>query len=309
MCVDLWAVHRGDTPQQALVEQAASHGHSRSSRRPANLTQQQSESLNLHPSIVRLTKQLHGLPVRSEEYREVRARIKSTKSRLFTAAKTDLRKQWTSEQAVDDIQRQIRGQGFAPLGPSQARSPRPTRPAQEVLLNALCAPLVGTHLSAQLQRRANAIDAIISYCGVEEPLSTKVLEARVPPPPPELQHRAVGNQKSREQTSGDQIYQVSKELKASVYVRQPGERLRRCFLCVAKALTLPPNDAQISVLCRTYYNAGGVTRHFRSVHLANLGETEKTVCPICPHVKLKSKQHLQNHADLVHGIRTHFRFF
>lgn len=54
VCVDLWVIHRGDEPQQALIEQATSHGHSRSDRQPANLTAEQSESLNSHPSILAL---------------------------------------------------------------------------------------------------------------------------------------------------------------------------------------------------------------------------------------------------------------
>lgn len=40
--LDLWAIHRSTKPQKQLIEQATSHGHSRSSRRPVNLTPEQS---------------------------------------------------------------------------------------------------------------------------------------------------------------------------------------------------------------------------------------------------------------------------
>lgn len=306
--VDVWAIQCGNTPQQALIEQAASHGHSRSSRRPVTLSLEQSKALNEHPSITRLTTQLNGLPLRSKERRKLRLLIKTTKQKLFNSTKATMRNQWTSDQAVQDITRQINGEGFASAS-VETRIVRPMTSAQERLVNALTAPLLnpGTDvtnvkdiLAQQLVRRAAAISAIVAYCQVEEPLVTKVLEARVPPPPTEFHPPA-----SKDRT---EPYYISKELKASVVVRKPGERLRRCFICVGKALTLPPNDSGIPALCRTYYNTGGVTRHFRSTHLSPLGDQEKTVCPICPDAKLKDKEHLRNHADRVHGIRTASQF-
>lgn len=291
ICVDIYAHQRASDPQEALLAISTSHGHSRSSRRPANLTSEQSASLKNHPSIVGMTARLHKLRVRSPEYRALRLKIKATKAKLFNTKKEAIRKEWTAKQAVEDIDRQIGGPGLAPV-PQQTG--RPTPPAQQRLMTALTAPLVGTDMREQFNRRAAAIDAIIAYCTVDEPLSTKILEANKPEPPPELQ-------------SAQNMTLSHEQLRASVRVHKRGERLRRCFLCVGKALTLPPDDPNITALCWTYSVPASVTRHFRSVHLSKLGDDARTVCPICPTAKLKGKMHLQNHADVVHGIRTDFR--
>lgn len=53
----------------------------------------------------------------------------------------------------------------------------------------------------------------------------------------------------------------------SKYVRKRGERLTRCSWCVGKALRLPPDDTNITSLCRSYSIPGSDTRHFKSAHL------------------------------------------
>lgn len=290
VCMDIWAIQRGEALQQALLEQATSHGHSRSSRRPVDLSPEQSAALNKHPAIIRMSKEMQGLPTRSEEHRQLRLKIKAKKSQLFKNAKKDLRTQWTEEQAVDDIDRQLLGKG---LPVSKTQETRPLHPAQQRVVDALTAPLLGTDLEAQYARRTAAINAIVAYCGVDEPLRTKVLDARVPQPPPELQQEA-------------HAIPPSTQLRRSVFVRQRGERLKRCFICVGKALRLAPDDPGVRLLCRTYYDAAGVTRHFRSVHLKTLGEDEKVVCPVCPRAKLNGKMQLRHHAESVHGIKTNF---
>ena len=62
---------------------------------------------------------------------------------------------------------------------------RPMDMAQSNLMSALTTLLIND-LAEQFKQRAAAIDAIVAYCPVEEPPSTKVLEARVPPPACEL---------------------------------------------------------------------------------------------------------------------------
>lgn len=296
VCVDLWAINRGDEPQQELVEQATSHGHSRSSRRPAHLTQEQAASIHENPKMVQMKQKIQKLPHRSRERAELTRERNALRYVLRRALKKEIRRQWTLDQAVQDIDYQLQHGGL-PLD-QQILNSHPMTPAQQRLTDALTAPLAGIDITAQFQRRAEAIDAIMAYCAVEEPLRSKVLDERVPPPPPELQ---------RAESAGGQGLLVSDELKRSVMVQTPGERLRRCFICVSKALTLPPNNPNIKALCRTYYNAGGVTRHFRSAHLSRLGEDERLVCPLCdPAVRLKNKERLQYHADTVHGIRTDF---
>ncbi|KAI1421246.1 C2H2 finger domain protein [Xylaria sp. FL1777] len=268
VCADLWAMHRACEPQQTLVEIATSHGHSRSTRRPANLSAEQSAALNHHPDVVRLKQQLQRLHPDSPKYRPVRLKIQATKAHLRRVEKSRMRKEWTDKQAVEDIERQVQGQGFLqPINPSSRI--QPMNPAQ--------------------QRLVTALARTATYCFVEEPLSTKVLEARQPPMPMELGLAPVDK---------------ATQLRNSVLVSYVGEKkLRRCFICIGKALTLPPEDPSLPALCRVFSAPTDTARHFKSVHLSKLSPRSKVVCPVCvPIVKLKHKMHLQNHAELVHGI-------
>lgn len=91
--INVWAIQCGNAPQQALIKQATSHGHSRSSRRPASLTLKQSQALNQHASITRLESQLQKLPLHSIERRRLRLLINTTKQKLVNTTKADMRKQ------------------------------------------------------------------------------------------------------------------------------------------------------------------------------------------------------------------------
>jgi hypothetical protein len=62
----LLGVIRGLVPQHALTKQAASIGHSISKRRPIDLTTEQTASINTHPRIKQLTRELQGLPKGSQ---------------------------------------------------------------------------------------------------------------------------------------------------------------------------------------------------------------------------------------------------
>lgn len=282
VCADLWAIHRNSNPQQALIQQASSHGHSRSSRRPIQLTLQQAAGVNNNPKIIQLTEKLKNTPKKTPQYNRIRLQLKAAKARWFHAAKTSLRKEWTDKQAVDDVVRQIRGDGIAHIPEKQATE---MTASQARMIQTLTAPF--THnLEEQFRRRDEAVSSIADYCGVEEPLVTKVVAK--PDVPPEL---------------GSSHAEAL--LKESVTVTAVGQRRKRCFICVGKALRLPTDDPNIAELCRTFYTESETARHFRRVHLRHLGEQDRTKCPIClPKVTLKNKMHLQNHAQRVHGIRS-----
>lgn len=80
--------------------------------------------------------------------------------------KQKIRSEWTDNQAVDDIERQLRGDGFAEDAVANTRC-SPQRPSQARLVESLTAP-VDTTLLGQYQRRDGAIDAIAAYCLLEE---------------------------------------------------------------------------------------------------------------------------------------------
>lgn len=108
----------------------------------------------------------------------------------------------------------------------------------------------------------------------------------------------------RELAQNKTVEQQLAELRASVIVRRPGERLKRCFLCVAKAMSILQKDTQyptITGLCREFTATSGLSRHFKAVHLRRLVDNEGYTCPIC-HVHMKRKGHMENHANAFHGI-------
>jgi len=119
--------------------------------------------------------------------------------------------------------------------------------AQRKMYKALTAPLVNNY-EAICQRRTLAIQALVAYCSKEEPLQTKVTEANRPPPPAEF-------------AQGGSQRQQLREIKKSILVKSVGEgKVRRCFLCVAKALSLGRTHKSFYELCREYCSrtpAGG----------------------------------------------------
>ncbi|RWA03585.1 hypothetical protein EKO27_g11521 [Xylaria grammica] len=163
---DVWGIIRGQEPQQALVKQSNSLGHSISKRRPIDLTPEQAASITTHPLIRRLTKGLEAFRRGSKDYKEARRVIRKEKHRLRRELKQRIRDEWTANQAVEDIERQLQGLGFAKPAAADT-SCRPQRPAQKRLMEALTTPLVET-LEAAYHRRGNAIDAVVVYCAVEE---------------------------------------------------------------------------------------------------------------------------------------------
>ncbi|KAK1488065.1 C2H2 finger domain-containing protein, partial [Colletotrichum tamarilloi] len=123
---DLWGIVCGQKPQQALLKQSCSVGHSISQRRPIDLTAEQSAFVATHPTIRALTKAIQKLPLGSKEYKEAKRDLKQ-----------QIRDEWADKQATADIERQIHGVGFAK--PATMDPCRPQRPAQKRLLAKLTA--------------------------------------------------------------------------------------------------------------------------------------------------------------------------
>lgn len=179
---DLWAIHRSLQPQTALINQIVSHGGSRNTRRPIKLTKEQLASCKSEGLYVQLTQRLAQLKKGTVEYDTVRKRRKQVLAKARNKKLASVRAEWNDSQAVTDIERQLNGQPFEPYS---GRSSRPMSAAQRRMFEALQAPLVND-LTAQANRRTKAINAIVAYCNVEEPLTTVVLDACRPPAPPEV---------------------------------------------------------------------------------------------------------------------------
>ncbi|KFA45487.1 hypothetical protein S40293_11578 [Stachybotrys chartarum IBT 40293] len=85
----------------------------------------------------------------------------------------------------------------------------------------------------------------------------------------------------------------------SVFVSEPNERPRRCFLCIGKAYDLPEDDSTIASLMKPFYTSSDLSRHFRRKHLINLGSEDCIYCRVCE-VPFEDMMRLQRHAFEVH---------
>jgi len=72
------------------------------------------------------------------------------------------------------------------------------------------------------------------------------------------------------------------------------KRTTTCFLCLGEQ-SLPFEK-------RTYKFAspGDLTKHFKRKHLAHIKEGDRLQCKVC-RMGLEHKEHLQNHAESIHG--------
>lgn len=280
---DVYAIHRQQQPQNELIKQATSHGSSRDTRLPINLPENYRHQLRSEDAIYNhLTARLFSLPRGSETRKQVSKERHARDMKLQRQGLEQYREEWTRQQALADVDRQLLGQKISTPG---GRAVLPMTPAQTRMMNALQAPLVH-NLEAQFRRRTEAIGAIIAYCDVEEPLKTKVKGN--PPPPPEV--------------SLDPLDRA-RGLRASVF--GPVNKVFRCFFCISRALAASPDDFNIPTWAKAYCGHGSLSRHFRTAHLQHLAEEEAMTCPVCvPRVHLGDKKHVQNHAEAVHGIKT-----
>ncbi|KAM4058133.1 C2H2 finger domain protein [Hirsutella rhossiliensis] len=270
VCADTWGILRRQKPQQALIRQACSVGHSISKRRPTDLTAEQIASVSTDPIIKRLEQDLRHHRPGSKKHMELRRRLRNEKQRLKRVLKQKIRDEWTARQAVDDIEGNCK------------------RPAQKRLVEALAAPL-GNTLEGQYRRRDNAIAAIVAYCMVEEGQTIRGARASVDSTRPTLMNEPPIN--SPQHTA-----------LMSTFIKTVTDRPRRCFICVGKALDLTSDDGAVEVLIREFYTPGDLSKHFRRKHLSNLREGDEIRCSICD-LPLDHMEHLRNHALRIHGTQ------
>ncbi|KAI1260376.1 hypothetical protein F5Y18DRAFT_432324 [Xylariaceae sp. FL1019] len=270
VCADLWAVHRDLNPQTALIRQATSHGGSRDSRRVFELTPEQIEAAKQNPLYTRIDEQLRLLPKRSEARRDLTRKRKNLYQRLKDAKLKEVTKEWTDQQALEDIELQIQGKGFS----DNHRPSIPMGVSQQKMMDALTAPLVND-ITAQLDRRANAIMALVAYCVEEEPVvKNVVLNACKPQRPSELRLSYNDNDPMAE-IKNVILADPMTEIKNTVFASDNGNQVKRCFLCVAKALDLGKEHHMFDGLCRNFSTTHALAGHFTSVHLDGIQEHDK----------------------------------
>ncbi|KAF7521542.1 hypothetical protein G7054_g12426 [Neopestalotiopsis clavispora] len=144
VCEDLWAVHRNTAPQQALIQQAASHGHSTDPRRPVALSKDDLADLKLDPAYTKLTRKMFEAPRRSAQRQSLSKQRHNLLNQLRNAKLKHIRQEYTDKQAVEDVEQQIRGNQSS--GTSR-RSSRPMNDVHQRMCDALNQP-VATDMKA-----------------------------------------------------------------------------------------------------------------------------------------------------------------
>lgn len=279
--VDTQAVVRGIPSQTALMRAACTMSRSIDLRRPRRLTQEQSASVNNHPSVRSLLSKRDRLKrtildaTKHPKYKELTSKINQERQRQRRALLQDVKYRWEYEQPVHDVEQQLAGIGIED-GPELIDGAMP--PAQEELANSVLSQ-PGTTIEEELCRRNRAIRAVMTYCRLEEGgmKPTRMKRGKTPSTPA----------KNRPEYKSE----VLEAAKVSVYKET---RPRICFVCLGNENL--PTDA------RTYsfHTSGDLSKHFKRKHLQHIKEGESLECELC-RVPLENKMHLQRHAHEVHG--------
>lgn len=174
ICADLWATHRGLDPQSALIQQSTSHGGSRDSRRVFELKPHHIEEIKADRRYVKMIEKLEGTMVSSAERKELIRQKNNLFMKLKRKKLKTVMNEWTRRQAYEDVDRQVRGEDITAAGASQGSQSqyRPTPPMnkiQKTMFEAMSAP-VTTNLEAELERKKNALAAVVAFCAEEQGL-------------------------------------------------------------------------------------------------------------------------------------------
>ncbi|KAH8759530.1 hypothetical protein F5882DRAFT_431795 [Hyaloscypha sp. PMI_1271] len=148
--------------------------------------------------------------------------------------------------------------------------------------------LPGTTIEEEFRRRNAAIDVVAAYYYFQEGRATALPRKRsstrrTSPMPSKEANPQLAAAEAEKQALSDAILLVFTE-----------KRTTTCFLCLGEQ-SLPFEK-------RTYKFAspGDLTKHFKRKHLAHIKEGDRPKCKVC-RMGLQHKQHLQNHAESIHG--------
>jgi hypothetical protein len=198
---------------------------------------------------------------------------------------------YKNEQPVIDSERQLSGKVVDEevMGALQRTG---YMTPQHILLIDTIMTMPEATVEAEYGRRVAAINAVNAFCDMEEGAPSQLCPSRK-----DLATDIVPSlHLERQECPQEDVDAVILCLAiASVCVKTPEQRPTICFLCVG--------DSRLSIKERTriYKTAGSLTRHVRRKHV-NLPWPEGNMvkCKVCD-MDLKSKMHLMNHAETVHG--------
>jgi Protein of unknown function (DUF3435) len=277
-------------PEKKLMGFACSMSRSIDPRRPWFLTPEQSKSVNDLPQIVKLQKRVDRLSGALEGSRRAKVhekavkRLRNEKQRQRRLLLDQIVAKYNKEQPVRDSAQQLSGKGAVEDVVGALERPENRTPEHVLLIDAIMT-LPATSLEEEVQRRITAINAITTYCGVEEGRSygrqTELSDVR-----------STMNTKAQIPAQSDTVNALRRAI-ASV---QADSRPLICFLCVGNP-DLPMCDR-----VKKYATVGSLSRHFRR-HVTKLKMGKQIDCKVCD-VRGMHRMHLQNHAERFHGTVT-----
>jgi hypothetical protein len=279
---DTQAIVRGTAPQEDIMKAACRMSRSIDPNRPWRLTPEQSQSIDSNPQIQKLLRKrevLEGRNSEREQCIEITKQIRNKKQRLRNALLKHSRSKYDKEQAAKDIQFQLSGSTFSETIKADLER-TPDRTPEHIRLIESIMSLPGSNLNAETKRRIAAINAVATYCRVEE-----------------------GKTPKSRRTSNSDVFEAAKvrhdidpqeELEAAKVAVCKEKRPRKCFMCIGN--TRSPIQARI----HTFSTPGDLSKHFRRKHLSKVGMNQKVKCMLCEFT-LDGMEHLQQHAFVKHG--------
>jgi hypothetical protein len=287
--VDTQAVVRGIQPQAALMRAACTMSRSIDRRRPRQLTQEQSASVDDDPSVRYLLNQREQLKrtvlnaTKLPKYKALASKISQERQRRRHALLKDIKERWEFEQPVRDVEQQLAG---LETKDDLELIHNVMLPAQGELADSVLSE-PGTTIEEEIDRRDRAICAVTLYCGVEEGGMNPI--------------QIGGRSRNATLLVKSQLEDEEEALEAAKVSVFKEKRPKVCFLCLG--------NEGLPLVQRIYPfgTPGDLSKHFGRKHLQHINDGMGLSCNLCK-VHLSDKMHLQRHAYDVHGTVSPRRF-
>ena len=289
---DTQAAYRGLEPQAALMRAASGMSRTIDTRRPHDLTPEQTTQLDCHPelrlvarrkrSLKARTKQIHGsvrqakgFPIR-EEYQMVKNEHQKLKKRLRNIMRKEVIRKYEKEQPVIDIEWQLGGKNVK----NEVQKSLLMYAFKERLLAIASLFTFATASSREkCTRRSKAIGTLTSLAGHQEGRRVKVPKQLI-----------IKVKTKEEWSSMEETVLSPREIQFSLKC-QP----MQCIFCFGQ------QDLPMTKRTKSFHKVGDLKKHFHQKHLKFLPKNKSIVCPhpLC-HEILEYTMHLQRHAQEVH---------
>ena len=265
-------------------------------RRPRKLEAAQKAEVDRHPEVRLLRRKLRslkkvfqdqkisiastkGTPVH-EEYQKAYRAHRNQKRRLEESLLKEVKARYKREQPVIDIQRQLKG---LPIVAEETVNAEAYVFAERVRVIDTLFAFTTSSPEEECKRRVEAINALTALCSLQESRHFR------------RQKPSSADTKLERDLTPPSVFQAPSLSDAIPIECKPTQ----CIFCLGcEGL---PTEARL----KSFRSHGDLKKHFHRKHLRHHPSGQPIACPHprCD-VDLKSKMHLQNHAELVHKTPT-----